>query len=67
MKGNAKPKQEIAWPSWTEAFFLTHSKKGISLCFISLQKLFFRKIRCTQLKKLTLKLKEIQLELRISP
>jgi hypothetical protein len=24
MKGNAKPKQEIAWPSWTEAKNLSH-------------------------------------------
>jgi hypothetical protein len=24
MKGNAKPKQEIAWPSWTEAKNRSH-------------------------------------------
>jgi hypothetical protein len=45
MKGNAKPKQEIAWPSWTEAKNRSHFshpfKKGHFIIFYLANKVIF--------------------------
>jgi hypothetical protein len=48
MKGNAKPKQEIAWPSWTEAknrshFFSPIQKRSFHYILFRSKSYFFRK------------------------